>query len=456
MSVTAVISITQFEAEDRVGSAQDTIIAPVSEIIIRDEAFGKTSSSTQTHPPAVSQPAASSVPGGHPTPVPEIDFWSDSPDNDPTRLYRHRFGWGRDRAELFDQPGIPSGGGDGQRWGKLDDNSGILTYQRNYQLDSETDVLEIAHSSVGSALDNITTIDNEFSVKELGQISGEVTLEIFPFLLDMLPLPNSDKNSVTTDIFIRLGNFTNIFDPDSIVLYIDDAIQPTLTVVEFFGGLGGFDVTWENEFSFDYDAQVDVRWEMSDLTVPSNQYVIQYPFYTVSDSSGPRVFNRVPDDEFSGVPISNTIYFELEDFENDVDIDSLILYVNNIKVEHGVTGTLVFERFQNEKGYTVTYTGFEPWLYGDLIPIAIFIQDTAKLVNTTFHTYSFTTVQSTPPELINLKPLSCALAIPVGTHISVDVIDGGHGLDKSSIVFTVEDIERSGQIALIPIIHRDE
>ena len=461
MSVTAILLITQFEAEDREGSVQDTIVSPTSELNIRDEKFGKASSSLQTHPPAVSQPASSSVPGGWPTPTPEEDYWTDSQILDPTGLYRYRFGWGRDAAELFDQRWIPSIGlGAGQRWGKLDDNSGILTYQRNYLLNSETTPLEIKHSSVGSVLDNITYIDNEFSVKELGKISGEVTLEIFPFLLDMLPLPNSQKNSITTNIFIRLANFTNVFDPDTIVLYIDDDIQTTLTIVGFSGGLGGFDITWENEFSFAYDAQVNVRWEMSDLVTEANptvnNYVVRYPFYTVSDSSGPRVFNRVPGDEAAGVPIANTVYFEVEDFENDVDIGRLILYVNNVKVEDGVTGNLVVDRFQNEKGYTVTYTGFEPWLYGDLIPVAIFVQDTAKFVNTTFHTYNFTTVQSTPPELINLKPLSCALAIPVGTHVSVDVIDGGHGLDKSSIVFTVEDIERSGQIALIPIIHRDE
>lgn len=456
MPVTAVISITQFETKDSLGSAQDSIISPVSETIVREETFSQSSSSVQTHPPAVSQPAASSITGGQPTPVPELEHWSDSHLNDSTKLNRHRFGSGRWNVESFDQPGLPAQAGNAALWGKLDDNSGILTYQRNYEAEVETNVLETKHHSEGSVQDRITYSYGEFSVKELGEISADVTLQIFPFLLDMLPLPNSDKNSITTDIFIRLGNFSNVFDPDTIVLYVDGAVQPTLVIEEFFGGLGGFDVTWENSFSFDYDAQVDVRWEMSDLTVPTNDYVIQYPFYTVTDASGPRVLNRVPSDESSNIPIANTVYFELEDYENDVDIDSLILYVNNVKVESGVTGDLIYERFQNEKGYTVTYTHYEPWLHGDLIPVAIFIQDTAKFVNTTFHTYNFTTVQSTPPELINLKPLSCSLAIPTGTHISVDVIDGGHGLDKSTIVFTVEDIERSGQIALIPIIHRDE
>ena len=458
MVVTAILHITQFEPDDSLGSVQDTVVAPLADTTVREELFGKSSSSLQTHPPAVSQPASSAVTGGQPTPTPESEYWSGSPTNDPTRLYRHRFGWGRDNAELFDQPGrLTLGpGAPGSRWGNLDDNSGILTYQRNYLLEADFIVLEAKHRSIGSVLDNITSSENGFSVKELGQISGSADLQVFPFLLDMLPLPNSSKNAITTDIYIRLGNFTNIFDPDTIVLYVDGDLQNTLTIVEFFGGLGGFDVTWENEFSFDYDAQVDVRWEMRDLTIPSNGYVIQYPFYTVSDTSGPRVFNRVPSDEALNVPVENTVYFELEDYENDVDIGSLIMYVNNVKVADGETGTLVYERFQNEKGYAITYTHFEPWLYGDLIPVAIFIQDTAKFVNTTFHTYNFTTAQSTPPTLINLKPLACALAIPIGTHVSVDVIDGGHGLDKSSIVFTVEEIERSGQIALIPIIHRDE
>jgi hypothetical protein len=458
MAVTAVINITQFEPEEHSASARDRKPSVSSTADVKDEPFEVTSSASQGHPPAVTQPAASNVAGGWTTPSPETVYWSDSPINKPYKLYRRRLAFGRDERELFPNRGLDplSLLEQGERWGKLDDNCGILTYQQNYGLDSEQTVLEFQIHNTSEVRDLLGALDSDVSVKESGIISSDVTLQIYPFLTTAIPAPNSVKNQTDTDIYIRLGNFTHIFDPDTIVLYIDGAIQPELEIEEFFSGLGGFDVTWNNAFAFEYDARVDVRWELSDKSVPSNQYVISYPFYTVPDTSGPRITNLIPDDLDVDVPIQSAIQFDVEDYENDVDIDTLILYVNNVKVVDGVTGTLEITRFQNLRGYTVKYTHNEPWLYGDLIPVAIFITDTAKNPNTTFYVYSFTTVESLAPRLINLKPLACTIAVPVGTHISADVIDGGHGVDKDSIVFTVEDIERSGQIALIPIVHRDE
>jgi hypothetical protein len=464
MPVTSVIVITQIDVEPFEGGAREAVLGGEGTSDIRETPLSASSSSRQTHVPAVSNPAASSVPGGWATREPEIEHWSDSPLNQPTLLYRRRFSFGRDIQELFEQPARPgqgfqpllASGSPGRRWGNLDGNSGVLVYEDLFGTSEGTDVLEFWVYGTGIVQEYVEESDSSFSIKEAGPVTGEVTVSEYPFLLDALPKQYSVKNPITTDIYIRLGNFTSIFDPDSFELYIDDALQTGLVVEEFFSGLGGFDVTWPNSMSFEYDAQVDVHWKFRDTDVPATLFEIKYPFYTVPDSAGPRVTNLVPGDEAVDVPISGSIQFDLEDFEVDVDVSSLLLYVNNIKAVNGVTGTLELTRLLNEKGYTVKYTHFDPWLYGDLIPVVLFVRDTSVNSNETFYSYSFTTIESTPPRLINLRPLACTIVIPVGTHVGLDIVDGGHGLDKSSIVFTVEDIERGGQIALIPIIHRDE
>jgi hypothetical protein len=387
------------------------------------------------------------------------EHWSDSPARQPNLLYRYRFGWGRDKAELFPQPGITAltAGAAGERWGALGQVSGVLIYERLFGTSNIGRIHEFTVEDKGRVRDTQTSASNRMEhMRQLGGASGDVTVEQFPFLLVAVPEPFSEKNPVNTDVFIRLANYAYPLASGTITLYLDDVLQDDLRVEEFFGGLGGFNTTWENDFLFEYDARVDVKWEFSDTDVPANRFVIRYPFYTVEDLAGPRITDLVPADEGTGVPITGPLQFDVEDFENDVDIDSLVLYVNNVRIIDGENGTIELTRFENERGYTVKFTPEEPWLYGDLIPVAIFISDTSANENETFFTYSFTTIESTAPRLINIDPAPCTVGVPTGTDIQADVIDGGHGLDTNSIIFTVEEIERGSVIQLIPIVHRDD
>lgn len=458
--VTAIVRISQFDIEGGGGSLRQTPAALSNKGNVRNLQAGISSDFTQIHLPAISNPfPRPTAPGGWPTEN-EQD-WSDSPTAQPLLLYRHRFGWGRDRKEIFPQPNrnldAITLGNDGQRWGHLDGDSGLLMYEDIYARSDSGRIQEFAVKGVGRVLQTVLSFSNSLrSIRQLGEIEGETDLKQFPFLLLAVPEPFSEKNPVDSDVFIRLSNFATPLASGTITLYLDDVLQSELTIEEFFGGLGGFDVTWSNSFQFDYDAQVDVRWDFRDSDVPSNRFIIEYPFYTVKDLAGPRISNLVPGDETSNFPINGTIQFDVEDFENDVNIDSLVLYVNGVRVVDGVTGTLDLVRFDNEKGYTVKYTPDEPFLYGDLIPVAIFISDTSINNNETFFTYSFTTSESIAPRLINIRPLPCATDVPVGTDISVDIIDGGHGFEVDSIVFTVNEVERTGSLLIIPVVHRDD
>jgi len=165
------------------------------------------------------------------------------------------------------------------------------------------------------------------------------------------------------------------------------------------------------------------------------------------------VFDLTPGDLANYVPANNNLRFSVQDIESGVDIDSLILYVNNIKAPKD---SLSVTEINNGGGYAIVYTPVQDWLYGDLIPVSIFIKDKSKDANETYLSYSFTTIESASPRLINLRPLVCSVAVPTQSNISLDIVDGGHGLNKDSIVLTVDNVNQGGQILLIPIIHRDE
>jgi len=459
MVVSAVVKILQFDIDSGDGRVRDIASSASNLGRVRDITAGATGSSlSPRHLAPVSNPVPRSPAGGWPTESKED--WSDSPTNQPNLLYRHRFGWGRDKLEIFPQEDVGGSplslGDEGARWGDLGNVHGVLIHEEVYPLSASGFIRQFTVEDGGSVRDQDSSMSRKLlHMRHIPGTSGDVTLEIFPFLIIAVPEPYSTKNPITSNVFIRLANFTLPTASGTIDLYLDDVIQQDLQIAEFFGGLGGFDITWLNVSIFNYDAQVDVRWEYFDTDVPPNKFVIEYPFFTVLDLASPRVSNLVPPDQAIDVPVGGPIQFNLEDFENDVDISSLVLYVNNILVVNGENGTLQTTRLSNEKGYVVSFTPDEPWLYGDLIPVAFFVKDTSPSKNETFFTYSFTTVESLAPRLINETPEPCLVDIPVGTHVSVDVIDGGHGLNKNSIVFTVEEIERGGEILIIPIVHRD-
>lgn len=457
--VSAVVKIQQFDIGPGITNVRDFASFSVGNGSVRDIVSSKSGQYIQIHLPAVSNPVARSSHFGWPTGNEEK--WSDSPANKPYLLYRHRFGWGRDNREIFPQPALNltslNLGEPGQRWGTLQSVHGVLIYEELYPFSSQGRVSSFLVKGVGRVLQKNFGVSSRLeNIRHLETVSSDTTIEEFPFLLIATPEPHSIKNPVDTDVFIRLSNFTNPIASGTITLYLDDVVRPNLLVQEFFGGLGGFNVTWDNNSVFDYDARVDVRWEFSDTDVPANKLVIRYPFYTVKDLAGPRVSSLVPNDDSVGIPVSQTIQFDVEDFESGVNITSLKLYVNNLLVVDGLTGDLETIPFENGKGYTVRYTTYTPWLHGDLIPVAIFIQDSSKNKNETLFTYSFTTEESISPRLINLKPAPCTVQVPVDSHVSLDVIDGGDGLDKNYIIFTLDELEHGGSVLLIPIVHRDD
>lgn len=446
--VVSVIKIEQIEVDSADGTIRDSDFAPAIQGSVRDSSASRSSDLLFTHLPQVTNPVANNVLDGWDTE--DKEDWSDSPTRKPLLLYRHRFGWGRDKAEVFS--GLPLGD-EGQRWGNLDDDSGLLIYEELFSLSSSTVVRSIQTQASATIRDFSFAVENNLTnIRHLEEVSGEADIEQFPFLITALPEPFSEKNPVNTDVFIRLSNHAFPLASGTITLYLDN-VERNITLTEFFSGLGGFDVDWTNDFIFDYDAQVNVRVEFSDTDSPPNDFVIRYPFFTVPDLAGPRIRNLVPDNNVSSVSTDGPLQFDVVDFEKGVDVDSLILYVNNVEIINGVHGSI--ETTEITDGYTIKYTPNEPWAYGDLVPVAIFIKDASINKNETFFTYSFTTTESSAPRLLNLDPDACSINVPVGKNIEFTVIGGGHGFNKKSLVFTVEGVNKSNLVAE-PIIHRDE
>lgn len=450
--VVALAHIQQFSVDAGTGRVRNAPFSISQSSKIRNSLLSVSSIHSLKHLPQISNPVASTRTGWE---TEDSDQWSDSPEFQPYLLYRHRFSWGRDNVEIFTPPpldAIPLGG-DGHQWGNLDDASGLLMYWRVYSLSSSTTIRQtnISASAKISNKDFYIESDSDF-VYQLGEVAGETTIRQFPYLILAIPEPFSVKNAVDTNVFIRIANFANPINPETIKLFIED-VERVIQITEFFSGNGGFDILWTNDEVFPYGGQVDVRLEFRDTDSPTNRTIIEYPFFTVEDLAHPRIANKVPADDTFGVSIRGPIQFDVLDFESGVDLTTLRLYVNGFLVINGVNGELTVTEIND--GYTVKFVPYEAWNYGDLIAVAIFVRDLSENHNELFEAFSFTTSESTPPEIINPVPESCAADVPVETNVQVDVIDGGHGLDTDTVKLEVNETEKP-DILKIPIIHRED
>lgn len=456
MAVSAIFQIEQISGHSGAGHVLDSVIGLSSKASVQESLFSVTSSLIFSHLDQVSNPVARPSVTGWGTEF-KTD-WSDSPVKQPLLEYHRRFGFGRDNRERYT---TGQGGGtvippnDGHRWGNLDDNSGVLIYERDFPISSSVSLNMFRLQNEGDIQERDIRLSSSMSVSHLPTVKGDTILEMFPFLITALPEPFSHRNPTDTDVSIRLSNFTFPIASGTINLFLNGIPRAPLHITPFTGGLGGYDVLWHNDQDFDYDSIVSVRWEFFDTDVPANKVFVRYRFYTVPDLAPPRILNLVPKHGATGVLISGPIRFDLEDFEGNVDISTLRMFVNNVRVVDGVTGSLTI--FETAPGrYTIDFSPNENWLYGDLIPVSVFVKDDSVHKNELFFSYSFTTEESQAPRILNPIPEPCEVQVPTNTNIQVDVVDGGGGLDDDSIVITVEDTERGNDITLIPIVHRDE
>lgn len=364
------------------------------------------------------------------------DNLSDSPTNAPDLLDRLRYAYGRPN-------------GDTLQYGGLAGDNALVIKQLEF---TRTGVVAEAQDKVADSghlgVENFQR-SSTIAVAENNVRTGDSTLEQFAFLLEANPVPFSIKNPVDSDVFIRLGNHSVYpLASGTVSLRLADYPRSDLLVVPFYGGNGGVDVYWTNNDPFPYGERIDVVWEAFDTATPPNRIIIPYWFVTVDDTIGPRIIWRYPSDDAVGVSIVSSIVFDVVDYETGVDIDALELYVNNLLVPAEQKQYIAIPG-----GFRVLYTPPMPFLYGDTIPVVVKVLDLSRARNLGFFVWSFTTEGSNPPVMLNMSPAPCETNVSRIRNISFEIIDGGHGLDASTITFGIDNYQRNG-VFIVPIIHR--
>lgn len=426
----AVVYVRQYGPDSREGGLRQKSLSYDLDYYLRNSDLSKYVEYNQTHYPLAQSP--STIREGVLTD--DGEDWSDSPTNQPDLDDSLRYSYGR-----F-----------GTRYGKLDSYSGAIIRTQSFLVDNEGASRSKGFYGTGDLYRLNNDTSGWFQLQKFGLPSNYEYVYTYDIFSYSSPVMFSYKNPVNTDVSIRLSNFINSVDAGSVQLFLGGE-EKNLTTSTFTGGLGGVDAIWSNDENFDYNEQIDVLWTFTDDAVPANSFEISYWFRTVNDYIGPRISNLSPEDDSIDISVSSCVQFDIRDYEKGINLDTLEIYVNNVlALDTYITTT----ELSTGDGYRVIYCPPEDFLYGDEVPVSIYVEDNSDEVNYLFHVYSFTTEESSPPEVISTEPVACRKYKSISVNVEADIVDGGHGLDGDTIILHVDN--EVVVFRKLPIIYRED
>jgi len=348
-------------------------------------------------------------------------------------------------------------------------------------------------SSTFAIMDQLTSFDDSFylaqiqstysgiiPVNQLSTISDEVTcsqtyvsrhvttghiatttIDQFQFVEDAIPVFWSEKNSIGTDIWIRLRPYAFSLNQTSVVFkvkeisyegdtgWIDVSNQCVITTFDAGGGLLGLDILYNPVDDFHYGSIVYVSISVYDNAPIPNIILTDYWFRVVPDFKAPYITNESPNREEESVDVNSNISFDIIDVGAGVDIDTMELYINNKRIyditSSGISG-----------GYHIEYLNIDGFYYGQTIELAIKAYDISDYTNVLYDTWRFYTSGSTGPwiDIDSFRPRNCSYGIPrkwAGISVNIYGVDDT-GVAPNSIIVHIGGSERT--VSIIPIILR--
>ena len=285
-------------------------------------------------------------------------------------------------------------------------------------------------------------------------------IDQFIFVEDAVPKFWSEKNPITTNIWIRLRPFVHSLDDTRLRMWIREVSymgdtgyyevtsQLILTPFDAGGGILGLEVLYNPIDDFHHNAVVFVRIEVYDIAPTPNFIETEYWFCVIPDFKAPYLINLLPDREEDFVSVDTNISFEIKDAGAGIDINSLECFFNFRRMH---PDDLLIEKY-NRWHYKVTYITVEDLYYDKKYTITVKVSDSSEAVNRLNDAWSFYTKESSAVMFTGFIPIRCKRGASRFSGVSVLALGTGDGVDKDSLRLQVFD--RDVEINRIPVVYR--
>lgn len=333
-------------------------------------------------------------------------------------------------------------------------------YQRYYGDDDYPELV---------TLKQVDDFSNEFQLSQtyisrhlsLGH-KDDVDVDQFKFIEDAIPAFWSEKNSVGTNIWIRLRPFAFSLNQSTLIFrvkevsyagdtgYVDVTALCSVSTFDAGGGLLGLDILYNPPQNFHNNAIVFVSIEVYDTAPVPNILLTDYWFRVIPDYKAPYIVNEVPNREEENVSIDTNIEFDVLDLSTGVDISTLEMYVNNKYVSTCTVSGIV-------NGYHICYSPSENFSYSETVSVYISVGDISDNVNILRDMWRFYCKESSGPwfDHSSFFPPNCAKGVYRKYYpIQFNVYGLDDGIERESIIVSIGGKYRN--VSITPIIYRLE
>lgn len=285
-------------------------------------------------------------------------------------------------------------------------------------------------------------------------------LDQFVFVQDARPTMWSEKNNVDFDYWIRLRPFAASLNPSTLTIrlkeesyvgnsgWVNITDLGTITMFDAGGGILGIDFLYYPADIFHHNALVYVDIVVYDTSAIPNKVVLSYWFKIIQDYKAPYVDNRYPSMGAFNIPINTSIYFDLIDDGEGVNINSLEIFVNQSLV--------VFTYDEYESGnYHICCDLPSEFHYGEEVSVNVSVTDRSDANNKLLDGWLFYCVESTGPwiDLANTTPKLCLEGSSRKQPVAMQV----YGINDTGIEYDSIKMEIGGKyraVKITPIVYR--
>lgn len=349
---------------------------------------------------------------------------------------QHDIYWPYWRDELEANPGDSTNPMKSASWGVL--------YQKFLLGETETALFQGHRSDGALAFQWNRELSEGAIVHAKNGLSGEAELQQLNIIDEIIPAPFDIKVARATNIYIRLNDPGFPINESSIKLVVNGADVTSISSIGEDSLPAQTEIFYNPPVDFEFDQRVYVHLTFYDTASPEpNFFDFYYYFDIVPDLKAP-VFTAIyPAKGEVGVPVDSSITFELRDIDNDVDPDSIILYVDNVLITN-------LEKVRISEGYRVTYTPPKEFLFSQ--NVSVYVEASDVVGNEMIQTYHFITEFSSPPVITSINPPNCAQIVHRDEPTVFEIYSDGDGVDLSTVKVNIDG--RARRFLVSPYIRR--
>jgi len=269
-------------------------------------------------------------------------------------------------------------------------------------------------------------------VRMFGDIDTETTVLQYDFSISFVPEPLAIKVPRNTNIYAKIKDIpgTNI-NIQTVKLTVNEQVVTGDCIINYVANQY-LEILYNPPGLFEFGSRVFVAISFFDQAAIPNFIEIPYYFDIIEDYKAPVVYNFYPDKNEVDVPLDAEISFDIYDEGSGTDIDTLELYINNIKVSPVVDN--------ESEVYHVSFTPAIP--FKNMQDMSIYLSVEDNMGNKSIHNYLFMTKPSSPPEIIMVSPYNCFPFASRNQNIVFELYSTGDGIRLETVRVNINGVDR--------------